>query len=211
MDPSVEVRTLVAGRLLALSVGFAAVLAGSMPAHSADLSDPLTPLTSAESSMLCFRRDYSPEHLAQHPKQTTKAVLLAFQQGYYGFQQARVTIVLTPRMGPAKRIVAGCIWWEGAGMGPAGHKMFPEFDKPAGFNCVVTVGGNSAQEGGALLIDPAQDAKSLTLFVQSPVFAFDDPPGKTKGSFRALGPEDRTFALMRIEPKACTSFKAVKE
>jgi hypothetical protein len=211
MDASVEVRRVVANRLLALSVGFAAVLAGNMPALSADLEDPLTPLTSAESPMLCFRRDYSPEHLAQHPKQTTKAVLLAFQQGYYGFEQANVTVVLTPRTGAPKRITAGCIWWQGAGIDTSGRKMFPNFDKPNAFNCVVTVGGNSAQEGGALLIDPAQDAKSLTLFVQSPVFAFDDEPSKAKGSFRTVGPEDDTFALTRIEPKDCASFKAVKK
>jgi len=211
MGASVEVRRTVATRALVLSVSFAAVLAETTPALSADLKDPLTPLTSAESPMLCFRRDYSPEHLAQHPKQTTKAVLLAFQQGYYGFEQARVITVLTPRTGAPKRIVAGCIWWEGAGIDTSGRKMFPEFDKPSGFNCVVTVGGNSAQEGGALLIDPAQDAKSLTLFVQSPVFAFDDVPSKAKGSFRTLGPEDGTFALMRIEPKACASLKAVRE
>jgi hypothetical protein len=111
MDASVEVRRVVANCLLALSISFAAVLAGTMPALSADFKDPLSPLTSAEGSMLCFRRDYSPEHLAQHPKQTTKTVLLAFQQGY-------ATIVLTPRTGAPKRIAAGCGWWEGANSAP---------------------------------------------------------------------------------------------
>lgn len=68
MDASVEVRRAAADRLWALSIGFAAVLAGTMPALSADLEDPLSPLASAEGSILCFRRDYAPEHLAQHPK-----------------------------------------------------------------------------------------------------------------------------------------------
>lgn len=123
MDASVEVRRVVANCLLALSISFAAVLAGTMPALSADFKDPLSPLTSAEGSMLCFRRDYSPEHLAQHPKQTTKTVLLAFQQGY-------ATIVLTPRTGAPKRIAAGCGWWEGANSAPLGRKLFANFDKP---------------------------------------------------------------------------------
>src|SRR5713101_8979993 len=109
MDASVEGRTVVADRLLALSVGFAALLAGTMPALSADLEDPLSPLTSAKDSMLCFRRDYSPEHLAQHAKQTTKSLLLAFQE------QGLVTIVLTPRTGAPKQIAAGCAWQQGAG------------------------------------------------------------------------------------------------
>jgi hypothetical protein len=204
MDALVEVRTAVADRLLALSVGFAAVLAGTMPALSADLEDPLSPLTSAKGSMLCFGRDYSPEHLAQHPKQTTKSVLLAFQE------QGFVTVVLTPRTGVPKQIAAGCGWRQGAGLDTSDRKMIPNFNKPAGFDCIVTMGGSSAQEGGYLLIDPAPDAKSLTLFLQSPIYAGDGKPSKAKG-FMTLGPEDLTFALTRIEPKACAAFKGVTE
>ena len=91
MDASVAVRKVVANRLLALTIGFAAVLAGTMPALSTDLEDPLSPLASAEGSMLCFRRDYSPEHLAQHPKQTTKTVLLDLPAGLLppGFRHRR--------------------------------------------------------------------------------------------------------------------------
>src|SRR5258708_629067 len=158
--------------------------------------------------MLCFRRDYSPEHLAQHPKQTTKTVLLAFQQGYYGFQQANVTVVLTPRTGAPKRIAAGCIWWQGAGIDTSRRKIFANFDKPAAFNCVVAVGD---REAGYFLIDPAQDAKSLTLFLQSPIATVPDKLSKAQDNYVTLGPEDGTFALTRIEPKACASFKAVKQ
>jgi hypothetical protein len=68
-------------RVLTLCVGLAAMLGGAAPGVSAELKDPLSPLTSAGGSILCFGRDYSPDHLAQHPKQTTKSVLLAFQQG----------------------------------------------------------------------------------------------------------------------------------
>jgi hypothetical protein len=138
MDASVEVRTVVADRLSALSVGFAALLAGTMPALSADLKDPLSPLTSDKGSMLCFRRDYSPDHLAQHPKQTTKSVLLAFQER--GF----VTIVLTPRTGAPKQITASCGWRQGAGLDTSDRKMIPDFDKPAGFDCMVMLGGGCA-------------------------------------------------------------------
>lgn len=83
-------------RSFALSVSMAAMLAGTVPALSAELNDPLSPLTLAKGSMLCFRRDYSPEHLAQHPKQTTRSVLLAFQEGF-------VNIVLTPRIGAREK------------------------------------------------------------------------------------------------------------
>ena len=70
-------------------------------------------------SILCFRRDYSPEHLVQHPKQTTKSVLLAFQE------QGLVTIVLSQRTGALNRILAGCGWREGARIDTSDRKMIP--------------------------------------------------------------------------------------
>jgi hypothetical protein len=93
---------------------------------------------------------------------------------------------------------------------PPTRKMIPNFHKPAGFDCIVTV-GDSAEEGGYALIDPAQDGKSLTLFLQSPITAEKDKPGKAKGYDLILGPDDRTFALTRIDSKACGSFKATTE
>ncbi len=190
-------------RLRALWIGLAAILAGTMSVPSAELNDPLSPLTSAKGSILCFRRDYSPVHLAQHPKQMIKSVLLAFQQGF-------VTVELTPRRGASKQIGAGCGWSEGAGIDTSGHKMIPNFNKSAAFDCTVTV-GNSAEERGYLLIDPAQDAKSLTLFLQSSITAYGGGPGQRQGYDLTLGPQDRTFALTRIGSKACESFKMTAE
>jgi hypothetical protein len=190
-------------RLRALGIGLAAILAGTMSVPSAELKDPLTPLTSAKGSILCFRRDYSSVHLAQHPKQMIKSVLLAFRQGF-------VTVELIPRRGGSKQIGAGCGWSEGAGIDTSGHKMIPNFNKPAGFDCTVTV-GNSAEERGYLLIDPAQDAKSLTLFLQSSITAYGGGPGQRQGYDLTLGPQDRTFALTRIGSKACESFKMTAE
>jgi hypothetical protein len=190
-------------RLRALGIGLAAILAGTMSVASAELKDPLSPLTSAKGSILCFRRDYSPVHLAQHPKQMIKSVLLAFQQGF-------VTVELTPRRGGPKQIGAGCGWSEGAGIDTSGHKMIPNFNKPAGFDCTVTI-GNSAEERGYLLIDPAQDAKSLTLFLQDWITAYSGAPGQRQGYDLTLGPQDRTFALTRIGSKACEAFKMTVE
>jgi hypothetical protein len=186
-------------RAFALSVGLAATLGAAAPSVSAELKDPLSLLTSAGGSILCFGRDYSPDHLARHPKQMTKSVLLAFQQGF-------VDVVLTSRQGAAKRIGAGCDWRKGAGMDASDRKMIPNFNKAAGFDCMVTVGG-SAEERGYFLIDPAPDAKSLTLFLLSPIGVESDKMGKT-GDSLDLDPEDRTFALSRIHAKACEPFKA---
>src|SRR5580704_15403483 len=198
-----RVATTLAGasiRAFALSVGLATMLGGPAPGVSAELKDPLSPLTFAGGSILCFGRDYSPDHLARHPKQMTKSVLLAFRQGF-------VDVVLTSRRGAPKRIGAGCGWREGAGIDTSDHKMIPNFNKAAGFDCMVVV-GDSAEERGYFLIDPAQDAKSLTLFLLSPIGAESDKPGKTEGDSLDLGPEDRTFALTRIDSKACEPFRA---
>ena len=201
MHTAAITRAGVSIRAFALSVGLAAMLGGAAPGVSAELKDPLSPLTSAGSSILCFGRDYSPDHLARHPKQTTKSVLLAFQQGL-------VDVVLTSRQGATKRIGAGCGWREGAGIDTSDREMIPNFNKAAGFDCMVTV-GDSAEERGYFLIDPALDAKSLTLFLLSPIGAEIDKLGKTEGDSLDLGPEDRTFAMTRIDSMACEPCKAI--
>jgi hypothetical protein len=181
----------------AFSLGLAALVSGAAPSVSAELKDPLT---SAKGSTLCFGREYSADHLARHPNQMTKSVLLAFQQGF-------VDVVFTPRRGAPKRICAGCDWRKGAGIDTSDRKMIPNFNRAAGFDCMVTV-GDSAEERGYFLIDPAQDAKSLTLFLMSPIGAESDKVGKPEGDSLDLGPEDRTFALTRIDSKACEPLEA---
>jgi hypothetical protein len=172
-------------------------------AAAAGLRDPLSPLTTTKGSVLCFRRDYSAEHLAQHPQQRTKSVLLAFEQGF-------VAIVLRQRTGAEKRIVAACDWRQGAGIDTSDHKMISNFNGSAGFDCMVTVDG-SAEEAGYGLIDPAQDGQSLTLFLQSPIYAADGGASHRTSYRLALGREDRTFALTRADTKLCQPYKPVAD
>ncbi|WP_434722626.1 hypothetical protein [Mesorhizobium sp. RIZ17] len=188
------------GRPLVLAAGLAVMLGG--PAAAKELSDPLSPLTTTKGSVLCFERDYSAAHLAQHPRQTTKSIFLAFEQGF-------VTIVLRPRTGPEKRIYAACDWRQGAGIDTSDHKMIPNFNGPAGFDCIVTE-DESAEEAGYGLIDPAQDGQSLTLFLQSPIYVEGNSADEESHSM-TLGKEDRTFALTRTDPKACETYKPVSE
>jgi hypothetical protein len=146
-------------RAFALSVGLAAMLGGAGPGVSAELKDPLSPLTSRRSLNPLFRTQ-----------------LFA---------------------GPS-----------GAASEANDKERPPRLpNKAAGFDCMVTV-GDSAEERGYFLIDPAPDAKSLTLFLLSPIGAESDKPGKTEGNSLDLGPEDRTFALARIDSGVCEPFKA---
>ena len=63
--------------------------------------------------------------------------------------------------------------------------MIPNLNEAADVDCMVNV-GDSAEERGYFLIDPAQDAKSLTLFLLSPIGAESDKLGKTEGDSWSL-------------------------
>ena len=193
-------RRMVPARQLILGLGLAAMLGGTAVAK--ELGDPLSPLTATKGTVLCFERDYSASHLAQHPGQTTKSILLAFEQGF-------VTIVLRQRSSAERRIYAACDWRQGAGIDTSDHKMIPNFNGSAGFDCMVTE-DNSAEEAGYGLIDPAQDGRSLTLFLQSPIYVEGNGPNEESHSM-TLGKEDRTFALTRTDAKACQAYKPVAE
>jgi hypothetical protein len=65
MHRAASTRARVGIHAVALSVGLAAMLSGAAPGASAELKDPLSPLTSAGGSILCFGRDYPADHLAQ--------------------------------------------------------------------------------------------------------------------------------------------------
>ena len=51
---------MLAFRSVALHFSLVVALSAINPATAAKLKDPLSPLTSAKGSILCFRRDYSP-------------------------------------------------------------------------------------------------------------------------------------------------------
>ena len=63
--------------------------------------------------------------------------------------------------------------------------MIPSFNGAAGFDCTVVV-GDSAEERGYFLIDPAQDAKSLTLFRPSPIGAEGESRARPKATVWTL-------------------------
>ncbi len=192
MDLSAKTYRLSISCLLALCFGIA-------PSMAAELKDPLSPLNKTKDAFLCFRRDYAADHLAKHPKQTTKSIVVTFQGNGY------VTIALQPRSGAENRIGAGCEWRQGAGIDTSDRKMIPNFNKSAGFDCITTV-GDTAEEGGYGLIDPAQDGKSMTVFLQSPIYV--EPKGG-KGHHLDLGVEDRTFILNRVDAKTCQDYRPV--
>jgi hypothetical protein len=179
----------------------ASLAVGMLTAASCFAAGATDPLLAYKDSMLCFRRDYSAEHLAQHPKQTIRSVLLADQGGF-------INIVLTSRIGATHEIAAGCGWTPtGAGIDTSNRKMIPAFTGSAAYDCIVTVGASDV-EGGYLLIEPARDATTMTVYIQSPITTVDVEYQKAMAYNLKLGSEDVTFELLRIRPEPCARFKA---
>ena len=170
----------------------------------ADLRDPLSPLVSAKGSMLCFRRDYSPETSGaaseaddqirpsrlpgaglRHPRGHRAHGHREADRGQLRLAAGRGDRYLRSQDDPGFRQASGVRLHGDRGRFRPGGRL------PSG------------RPGAGREIPDRVPAKSD--------LRYDGKPGKAKGSFVELGPEDRTFALTRIEPKACASFKAGTE
>ena len=165
---------------------------------SAELKDPLSPLTSAKGSISAFDA-------------TIRQCIWRSIRSSDPIRPACLPAGLRHRRAHSAQRRAEADWSRLRLVGGSGDRYLrpqddPNFNKPAGFDCTVTI-GNSAEERGYLLIDPAQDAKSLTLFLQDWITAYSGAPGQRQGYDLTLGPQDRTFALTRIRSKACEAFR----
>jgi hypothetical protein len=178
--------------------GLAASLCFAAPGASAErATDPLAGLLSSKSDSLCFSRTYSAAHLARHPGQLTQAVMLSFRQ-----DAIRIMLHQNQSSQPMY-VVSSCQWSERAGVNTGGKRMIAAFHGSSGFDCIVMVTRMSAEEGGYVLIDPAPDAKSLVLHIDSPVHARRGLDKDAAYSDLKLGNEDREFKLMRTKPAEC--------
>jgi hypothetical protein len=178
--------------------GLATSLCFAAPDASAERAmSPLSGLVSSKSDSLCFGRTYSDAHLARHPGQLTQAVMLSFRQD-------AIRIMLRQKQSRQPMyVVSSCEWSERAGVDTEGKRMIAAFRGSAGFDCIVMVTRMSAEEGGYVLIDPALDAKSLVLHIDSPVNAKRGLDKDGSLSDLKLGNEDREFKLMRTKPAEC--------
>jgi hypothetical protein len=178
--------------------GLAASLCFAAPDASAERAmDPMSGLLSSNSDSLCFSRTYSAAHLARHPRQLTQAVMLSFRQD-------AIRIMLRQKQSSQPMyVVSSCQWSERAGVNTEGKRMIAAFRGTAGFDCIVMVTRMSAEEGGYVLIDPAPDAQSLVLHIDSSVTAQHGLDTDASLSGLKLGNEDREFKLARTTPAEC--------
>jgi hypothetical protein len=128
------------------------------------------------------------------------------------FKSDAVRVMLDQKGRAPVYLVASCEWNpKTAGINTSGSRMIPSFKKSIGYECIVIVSPGSAQEGGYAVIDPAADAKSLMLHLDSPAQARQNLDKDAPAFTLNLGREDRAFRLTRIEPAACRAMEQALE
>lgn len=181
-----------------------AVSAAALLAMAAQAcADPLTDLLDRHDGQLCFERVYDSAHLAQHPRQRTRAIRLSLTD-YPETRGANIRVAIT-EASRAHYILGECYWAEEANLDGMGEPLLPSFGRKAGLDChaITTTDGSSAEEGGDFPLD-LRDGASVMLHLPDEVAAWkslDDVSGSAE--FFGLGPDDRVFRLNRADATAC--------
>jgi hypothetical protein len=171
-----------------------------MPLAAQAEKDPLRDLLKSDSDGLCYRRDYDAAHLKRHPGQATQSVVLSFRK-----DATRIALRLKGR---DHYIVASCDYSDQAGRDSGGKRLIKAFKGPGGYDCIVVISPESAQEGGFVLLDLAgSDGGTLTLHADDAVKARLKPDTKARVVDLKLGIEDREFRLARTDSAACRAME----
>ena len=171
-----------------------ALVALSCAAQAEQPDGPLANLLKSKTDGVCFRRDYDAAHLERHPGQRTETIMLSFRR-----DGVRIELKQKDRKAP-RYITAACDWSENREV--KGHPI-QAFTKKAGYDCLVVISPESAQEGGVVVIDPARDGQSLMLFMEDSVVVQDGLAKDDRALSFKLGREDRTFRLTRTDTAQC--------
>ena len=158
---------------------------------SATADNPLDALISGGKEA-CFRRVYDDAHLKNNPRQQVTTMTLWITGNPDILQSGNTGLALTLRGKPEALFLSGDCQW-GNFEGPP--DWMPTFKKEKGAGCVtsavpdVFIGVSSAEEGGAAILDPASDGKTMMVHL-------DDPSLVTRAKRWdvvdvTLGPDDR--------------------
>lgn len=188
------------GHGLARMAATALALAG---AAGAALANPLDTLLARGNGSACFERVYDAAHLAGHPGQKTREMLLSLRQEERDFDGA----VLRLRIREAKRvlyIVGDCSYAEEANLDAMGEKLIAAFKGPDGLDCHAYVSADlaSAEEGGDFPID-LRDGKAVVVYFPDALAAWRSVHQTKPADFVDFGSEDQVFKLNRIDPASC--------
>jgi hypothetical protein len=135
-------------------------------------------------SNACFKAEYDKAHLAAHPKQTSRSVLLSLQ---YEISEA----------GNGGRFVRIAI-----ARGAPAEKLYMVGDLFSGLP--------SDQEGGDILVQFAPDARTAMLYLPGGVAAWRGADQSNKAVSIQLGADDRVFRLRSVYPENCSPLAALR-
>lgn len=167
------------------------------------LADPLDTLLAKGDGAACFERVYDAAHLAKHPGQKTREMLLSLVQ-----QEGDVTgAVLRIRIKEAKRVlyvVGDCAYAEQANLDVMGEKLIAAFKGPGGLDCHAYTSADlsSAEEGGDFPID-LRDGAAVVVYFPDALAAWRSTHQLKPADFVDFGSEDQVFKLNRTGPSPC--------
>lgn len=181
----------------------ALVLLASSPFVAANPFDGLTRSTDE----VCFRRIYDAAHLRKNPQQRTTAMTVWIRKPGKGSANVGLGVMRRGQADPLF-LSAACEWQSFA---PSGADWMKSYRKPAGAGCITLAvpdvfPDSSAEEGGAVVIDPAADGRTLTVNV-------DETQSLVRRAARgdkvmtAFGRSDRVFMLRRTGIGGCEAVR----
>ncbi len=186
----------------ALRRGLGAALALAASTHAA-LADPLETLLAKGNGAACFERVYDPAHLAKHPKQETREMLLSLRME--GADPYAATLRIRIRQKSETLYILGeCAFAEKANLDIMGEKLIQAFKGPSGLDCHAYASRDlgSAEEGGDFPID-LRDGAAVVVYFPDSLAAWSSPDGPVEADFPEFGTEDQVFRLNRTTTASC--------
>lgn len=175
---------------------------------STALPDPLGDLT-PNGGEACFRRVYDEAHLRRLPRQQVTAMTVWLNGKIDNRHGGNMGLAITRRSERDPLFLSGDCSWSDFGKPP---EWMPSFKKRAGAGCVtlavpdVFANVSSAEEGGAVLLDPAPDGQSMMVHLDDAQVMVKRAKRGTAISVK-LGADDRVFRLSRTDLSACDGVK----
>ncbi|MBX3530525.1 MAG: hypothetical protein KF849_07950 [Rhizobiaceae bacterium] len=175
-----------------------------LPATAA-LADPLSDAIGGKAQGICYKRNYSAEHLAKNPDQLTHSIQLSLAPHPEG-RGALARLAIADAEGEVYSI-GECFWNASAGLGDDGKPYTATFKGGPGLDCTARASPNWAweeevKEGGLFVVD-MRDGKSMTIHTQDEIAAWPQLNRDAPAGFYPLGPDDRIFRVDRVTPDNC--------
>lgn len=167
------------------------------------LADPLGALMAKGNGAACYERIYDDAHLAKHPGQETREMLLSLRAE--GGDPDGATLRIRIRQEKRELYQLGeCAFARQANLDAMGKPLIPAFKGPSGLDChlYASTDPGSAEEGGDFPID-LRDGATIIVYFPDGLAAWSSLNRPVEADFPEFGVEDRVFKLSRTGNGSC--------